>query len=512
ADPQKRLMLLLDFKNHTQEILDWLIETIAPYDSIFDPQVNPAAVQLAISGARPPAQDWLKLPNNIFIDGRLHDLIDASNRHKVALISAPFYKYSSWKGLDDIHPQELEKIQAAIQQAQELDLKLRFWATPDTPKAWHHFLLWQLDFINTDQVGQAGQFLQDYSKNFYLNLSPYPAYRARPNFSKRSPENIILFLAPGINWSHLEALKAINREFIALDNFKDRAMVQIESQDHFMPDAAAAASQIAGGEVVKNRYIGLNDQGQPIKNLLEIGQEKGLKIGLISSGLLSQASLSPFYAHCEDKSNYKIILEQLADNRFDLLAGEGNHLLDTYPGFKEKLMGQSYKFSHNLETFRENVKFPEILLSEVEYFASNPYPSQQNRFAELLSASIKKLHYSGNPFFLIAESARLDEGKTSTHMHHLMEELLSLDRAVSTALAYADRSQNTIVLFLCPYESGGLQLLDADPKKSWVLGSFSQKGVNKRVSGLFAYGPGARQCRGWLQGEQIFELIKDYIH
>lgn len=512
ADSSKKLMLLLDFKNHSQEILDWLLQTIAPYDSIFNPKVNPSAIRLAISGARPPAKDWLKLPEQIFIDGRLNDPIDESNRHKVALISAPFYLMSSWKGIEAIAPGDLLKIQEAVQKARDLKIKLRLWATPDTPKAWHFLLRWGLGYINTDQVDQASAFLNHYPKGFYHNLSPYPAYRARPDFSKRSPENIILFLAPGINWTHLEALKAINREFIALDNFENRAMFQTNSQDAFIPDDAAAMSQIAGGTIVKNRAIGLDEAGQPIKSLLEICKEKGWKTGIISSGLLSQASLSPFYAHCADKSNAKVILEQLADKKIDVLAGEGDFLLETYPGFEEKLLGKSYKISADMETFRDKDKFPEILLTEVEYFASSPYPSQQNRFAELLSATLKKLHYSTAPFFLVAESSRLDEGPKAYQMSHLMEEALSLDRAISTALAYADRSQNTMVLFLSPYESGGLQLLDANPEEGWVLGKFSQIGINKQVMGLFAYGPGARQCRGWLTGSEIFEMIKDYIH
>jgi len=77
----------------------------------------------------------------------------------VGLISLSLRKFSNWNGLSDLSFEDEGIIKGIIQKAHTYGKPFRFWATPDTEKAWKTFAQLGVDYINTDQPCQASSFL-----------------------------------------------------------------------------------------------------------------------------------------------------------------------------------------------------------------------------------------------------------------------------------------------------------------------------------------------------------------
>ena len=104
--------------------------------------------------------DYPNYPNYIKFDyQKLIKITDQNILDKVGLISLSLRKFSNWNGLSDLSSEDQEIIKEAIQKAHSYGKPFRFWATPDTEKAWKTFAQLGVDYINTDQPCQASSFL-----------------------------------------------------------------------------------------------------------------------------------------------------------------------------------------------------------------------------------------------------------------------------------------------------------------------------------------------------------------
>ncbi|MDC3239000.1 hypothetical protein OAT74_04365 [Flavobacteriaceae bacterium] len=81
----------------------------------------------------------------------------------MGLISLSLRKFSNWNGLSDLSFEDEGIIKGIIQKAHTYGKPFRFWATPDTEKAWKTFAQLGVDYINTDKPCQTSNFLNSKS-------------------------------------------------------------------------------------------------------------------------------------------------------------------------------------------------------------------------------------------------------------------------------------------------------------------------------------------------------------
>lgn len=144
----REVQLLIDIKSASRPTLRRLIQILQHYKAL----IESGKVKWVISGNRPPPLSYVTYPDYLFFDYQsLNDLKDPKIWDKVALISLPFYRYSTWDGESELPVMERQKISSSIQKAHEFKKPFRFWATPDTEIAWETFAQMGLDFINTDR-------------------------------------------------------------------------------------------------------------------------------------------------------------------------------------------------------------------------------------------------------------------------------------------------------------------------------------------------------------------------
>ena len=162
-------VLMIDVKKSSRAVLANLVQQLSAYPSVFDRSINPYAVQIVISGDRPPRKkteedpdgelSWTRYPRYIFFDGRPKETYDKATLQRVAIISDSYFNYVIPSDSIDHHIRQL------VQQVHSMGKLLRLWATPDSPIAWERLQKLGVDIINTDKVAECRYFFADKMKS-----------------------------------------------------------------------------------------------------------------------------------------------------------------------------------------------------------------------------------------------------------------------------------------------------------------------------------------------------------
>lgn len=507
ADTSWRLQLLVDIKNERERTLDWLLAQTAAYPDIF---YAGSSVGIVLSGDRPPAQEWAQLPSYIKIDGRAGDQLSAQQWERVAMISTSFAYVSPWNGKGRLTAERDEVLQQIIALARQSGKPLRFWGTPDTPSAWQLLIKNGVDIIGTDQVDAARQFVAAYPQRFCQNAQQQPAYIPQyPDFPDRS-KHCILLIGDGTGLAQLYAAYTANGGQLTLFNFRHTGWAHTQSTDSYCTDSAAGASSLASGQQTANRKIGLSPDGLILPQITKQLSAAGYRTGVITSVSVADATPAAFYARAADRDLIGPILQGLANSPLQLLAGEGGALLEIFEETLDSLPDYGKRLLREPEELTGNDS-PAVLLLPDGAYASDSSSAAREAFAGLLRQSLRFLHQGEAPFFMVAESGRVDHGGHSNRLKTVVDEALSLDRAVAEAARFVDEHPETLLVVLADHETGGLSLLDGSMEGQWVLGQFSTDDHTGVAVPCFAYGPGAHRFQGVLALAEVQQRIMELL-
>jgi hypothetical protein len=155
--------LLIDLKSsaeNTYPVLRRILERYAEMLTKFQAgQIHTNAVTVILSGNRPTATLAAETVRFAAIDGRLSDLQSNPPLDLVPLISDNWAVHFSWRGRPPLPDAERSKLRELVQRAHAQGRRIRLWATPDVPEAWHELRLAGLDLINTDNLAGLRDFL-----------------------------------------------------------------------------------------------------------------------------------------------------------------------------------------------------------------------------------------------------------------------------------------------------------------------------------------------------------------
>ena len=162
ADSGQTLQLLVDIKETTEPTLSTLTGLLDAHRDVFDPAVNPFAVRVVMTGNIPEPEDFADYPDYIFFDGNLNlDYTDAQLQ-RIALFSAPFYKYSLWRGRGRGNKAGWKKVTDAVQHAHALGKPIRFWGAPESATVYRVFPSRGIDYVNSDRPAECAQFFRTF--------------------------------------------------------------------------------------------------------------------------------------------------------------------------------------------------------------------------------------------------------------------------------------------------------------------------------------------------------------
>ena len=153
--------LMIDIKEKPEAVLPALLKLLQQHAEIFNRQINPNAVQVFISGERPPDTSFHTYPSYIMFDGLPGKKYASADLNKIVMISDNFRNYSTWNGSSTLPVEDSIRIDKVIQEAHAEGKPLRLWNAPDNEQCWATLIRLHADVINTDKVKECRAFLNN---------------------------------------------------------------------------------------------------------------------------------------------------------------------------------------------------------------------------------------------------------------------------------------------------------------------------------------------------------------
>jgi alkaline phosphatase/streptomycin-6-phosphatase len=320
---------------------------------------------------------------------------------------------------------------------------------------------------------------------------------------EKGPKNVILLIGDGMGEAEISATR--NYEFdsgpgIFLDTMQNTASGIVVSKRNdnpdkyaFVGDSASGGTALATGELTSVRRIATTAQfGKPIKTIAEEAKEKGLRVGLVTTAVITDATPASFAAHADDRYCMKYgdsacgadsvpIIDQMIALDVDVMLGGGYQLL---PALKDEGTIQDYAISSGY-TLVTDKKSLETVSAEnlwgifADYHMPRPWQSEDGRAAEVVTVGddgrvvfpeaqkcIANPAYESMPtlemmtekaienlsanndegFFLMVEGASIDKAAHDADICGSMGSMVEFDRAAKLAVEYAKKNPNTIVI------------------------------------------------------------------
>ena len=542
-DSDQTLQLMVELKSETDPTLRAVAALLGRWPEVFDPEVNPAAVRVAVTGRVPAPEAFDRYPRFLGFDGAWDADYTPEQLERIALISTNFRDFSQWNGKGTIIPAEKERLEQVIDRAHEQSKPVRFWNAPEGTTVYYTFYDMGIDYINTDKPEVCAAFFADFgNKNFRigerrtassgvtgtkrldrttrdfrgfqndkLQLSEgIDTYRPthRNDGGKGRIRNVIFLIGDGMGLSQITAAAYANCG-LTLMNFNYIGLQRNNALGAFTTGSAAGGSALATGERHANRHISMTEQGEAVPSLSDWFRGKGLPVGVVTLGNAVDATPTAFYGHSVERDNADELTRCLLDTPVDLLCGSGIRQF-TERGDGIDLIGElskSYRFVRSIDEI--NAAEGRVVCID-ERMDEAAEESNLGLLAEATRAAIDKLQERGDKgFFLMVEGAKIDYAGHSRCLPGSVIEMLGFDLAVAEALKFADENGQTLVVVTADHETGGLVLLDGDEQSGRIMGVYTTDDHTPAMLPVFAYGPGADRFCGTYLNTEIARRIRE---
>ena len=339
--------------------------------------------------------------------------------------------------------------------------------------------------------------------------------------------NVILFLADagGNSTVHAASLHAHgepNRLF--LQQLPHIALSDTTAATQLVTDSAAGMTAIVTGQRTHNGVISQStaavrreQDGEPLKTILEYAEERGLATGVISNDSLTGATPAATYAHVNDRDMTAAIFRQAFEPRFgdgvDVMFGSGR-------GTITKRLAEA---GSSLEALSQESGRPILAsLDEVPADATRAivlFESSGFDVEEALVAAHRILSQDPDGYFLMVE--------VDTHTNNMrrgLDRMVMMDRAIARAAEIA--GPDTLLLFTADHSFDlqlrggrvGTPLLDgledaearAKQEKRGDIRSPALHMENSHTGEpviVAAQGPGAERVRGFMANTDLFDVM-----
>jgi alkaline phosphatase len=335
------------------------------------------------------------------------------------------------------------------------------------------------------------------------------------------PDHIILFIGDGMGLSAVSAGFYFGEQPSVFSRFEQIGLINTSSATHLITESAAAGTALATGHKTYNGAIGVDTSKTPVPNISEFVSDLGWSTGVVATSSITHATPASFYAHVEQRSMEEEIAHQLLDSEIDFFAGGGiqffHHRSDNVNLFD--LAGEK-GFLVDTTLLPD----PTLLSPENKYgyvLAHEGMPSilrgRGDFLPEATALAIDYLSKDQDGFFLMVEGSQIDWAGHDNESDRYIAEVLDMAKAIETALEFADKKGNTLVVVTADHETGGFALSGkynerTDNNDYRVLGpSFSTGGHTATLIPVFAYGPGAERFTGIYQNCGIYSRMVELL-
>ncbi len=356
----------------------------------------------------------------------------------------------------------------------------------------------------------AGFYLPSFGQEANVQKETYPGgtfyevqHYTQPRTNKK-PKNIILMIGDGMGIAQLYAAMTANGGHLYIENFKNCGFSKTYSASNYITDSAAGGTAFACGVKTYNGAIGVDPDKNPVPNIREKAEKKGMKTGLVATTIITDATPAVFVAHVPTRSSLEDIAAAFLKTNIDVFIGGGRKNFDARKDGRNlcnELKDKGYQVLYNINDI---VKVHSGKLAGLTAEGDNPVmPERGDMLVPATETAINLLSQGKKGFFLMVEGSDIDHLAHSNSTPGVVMEALDFDKAVGAALKFAASNKQTLIIVTADHETGGMTLNGGDYSTGKVTGKFTSTGHTGVAVPIYAFGPGADEFTGFMENTDI---------
>jgi alkaline phosphatase len=330
----------------------------------------------------------------------------------------------------------------------------------------------------------------NYQYNYVVESAACPENTA----ADLAAPNLIIFITDGMGSGSVTLAREVEcilqkSSYCALaSDAYLRGHVRTRSLDSLVTDSAAGATAFSTGFKTANKKVGVDLHNRPLRSIFEAARAKGMRIGLVSTTFLTDATPAGFSSHVSLRSEREEIANQQAAFAPDVMLGGGRaeykHAISL---FKDKgyvipydcchLASNCDKNAHTPDNANKTLRLPTLALCAEESMAYEIDRKNEPSLLELTKSAIDMLEkgeyfnlttggeaepprckHINKGYMLLVEAARIDHAGHANDAATQAREVLAWDKAFMYAVEKASNGTNTLVLSVSDHETGGVSL------------------------------------------------------
>ncbi|MBU3188306.1 alkaline phosphatase [Clostridium bowmanii] len=253
-------------------------------------------------------------------------------------------------------------------------------------------------------------------------------------------------------------------------------LVQTHWQDGPITDSAPGGTAYSIGFKTEDKHIGTlstKDGNIPKATVLEAAREAGKATGIVVTCEATHATPADYASHSANRSQYNSIMKQMVYGDFDVVLGGGDSLLSSEAmssdgktqyrkdgiDLKKELVAMGYEYVTNKTQLNstKTSKFwgmfaPQAMSPDIDRERLTP---EEPTIEEMTNKAIDTLSKDKDGFFLMVEGSQIDWAGHANDPTQIVSETVAYDKAVKSAVDFAKKDGNTVVISASDHGCGG---------------------------------------------------------
>jgi len=316
------------------------------------------------------------------------------------------------------------------------------------------------------------------------------------------PKNIIIMIGDGMGVSQV-SVSVLTNPNSSFKRFPVTGFSITCSADKLKTDSAAGGTALACGESTNNGSLGVDKSGKPIQSILDLAKQKKLSTGIVVTSEIINATPAAFLGHTTNRHESELLAQQFTESETDIVIGGGKKYFvpDSLGGKRTdnqnllaKLVRSGYEIISSYEELvKSNAQKYYALLEPSDLKAAN---QRSYSLSELTQKALAGLSKNENGFVMMIEGSQIDHGGHENLPDVLISEMNDFEKAVKTALEFAEADKNTLVLVTADHETGGAAITGGKLDGGNMKIVFASKSHTAAMVGVFAFGPSCEMFSG----------------
>lgn len=357
-------------------------------------------------------------------------------------------------------------------------------------------------------------------------LTPFDSFSAnsvagKPKSNKKA-KNIIMMVSDGMSTGTLNMAdiflqrkygKGSNWLNLYRENKVSRGLMDMASASSIVTDSSAASSSWGSGFRVKNGALNVGENGQEYLPIWQKFKKSGKMAGCVTTVPITHATPAGFCVNSKSRNSQADIAQQYLEIQFDIMMGGGQQYFesssrkdkkDMYSAFKQKgyqvALNRSEMFALSNEKPILGVFAEDALPYSIDRQQDETLQKNIPTLAEMTQKAIDRMKNHKNGFVLQVEGGKVDWAAHANDLAALINDQIAFDEAIQTALDFAEKDQNTLVIITTDHGNANPGIIygknandnfDGVQKfkqtNEWILNQITAQSTDSQIKELIEY-------------------------